>query len=214
MFTLTHFRTLQHTPTNLLTWYSPAGRLEFTGPVITRWIAKGVNYFCSEFGEDSQAEVVVDLPHSWRTLFWRLGAAFAGINCVSKASDCAEMVITSSTQTALKLLADDPGLPVLLQDMGELSLRWMGIEVAGALDAIAEVSSQPDDLIYAPCEIALPDLREEVSSLNRGGVLFITTDPVNYLELTLTAWTLGLRVVWVAPGLNVETIVGQELGVI
>lgn len=214
MFTTTHLEELKRKPTSLLTWYSSTGRVEFTGPVIARWIAKTTNFFCSEFGEDSGASVVLDLPVSWRRLFWQAGAGFAGVNCLTSSVSVseAEMVVTNQAEKALLLLENDPGLPVLLQEMGDLALRWNGQQVPGTLDAIAELSSQPDDLVYSASDFPLPNTPGELSAYGDQAVVFLTTSPLDFVELTLAAWKELRRVVWVEPGLDIARVKQQELG--
>ncbi|MDO5060383.1 MAG: TIGR03089 family protein [Actinomycetaceae bacterium] len=201
---------LASAPTSLLTWYAKAGRLEFTGPVIYRWLAKTANYLNAEFGEDSGALIVFDLPQSWRTAFWVLGAQLAGSEVSFSLNDAssADLVVTASAPTAADILAEQVGLPVLLQDMGPLALRWLGEPVAGAADAIAEINSQADGFLFpvsAGFQVAGAVLPEGA------GPVFLTGGEANYIELIWAAWSCGRRVVWVEPGLDAEGIRAQEL---
>lgn len=201
---------LASTPTSLLTWYAKDGRLEFTGPVIYRWLAKTANYLNSEFGENSGSLIVFDLPQSWRTAFWVVGAKLAGSEVSFSLNDVAsaDLVVTASANTAAEILSEQLGLPVLLQDLGPLALRWMGPLVPGAADAIAEINSQADGLIFS----ISTDFHLPAVSLPKGtGPVFLTSGEANYIEHTWAAWSCGRRVVWVEPGLDAASIQTQEL---
>lgn len=201
---------LASTPTSLLTWYAKDGRVEFTGANIHRWLAKTVNYLCAELGEDAGALVVLDLPVSWRTAFWTLGVQLAGCEVSSSLAeaDAADLLVTASAEVAEQLLAEQPGLPVLLQDLGPLSLHWLGAPVTGAADAIAEINSQPDGLVFpisAGFSPVLPVLPEGA------GPVFLSANDPQYIALMWAAWAQNRRVVWVEEGLDVAAIRAQEL---
>ncbi|MCS4484048.1 hypothetical protein NXS08_00890 [Gleimia sp. 6138-11-ORH1] len=202
---------LSKTPTSLLVWYAKDGRIEFTGPNIYRWLAKTCNYLCEELGEDSQGLLVLDLPPSWRTLFWSLGAALAGVEVSFSPLevDSADLFVTNNHEVATKVSADQVGLPVLLQEMSPLALGWLGEPFSAGSDAIAEINAQPDGFIYPPIKF-VPSVSFEHSDTTEP--LFLEAGEANYVELIWKAWETGRRVVWIEPGEDIPKIRQQELG--
>ena len=135
----------------VLTWYSTEGRVEFVGPVMSRWVAKIANYVVETFGEGEQPSVVLDLPDSWRTVAWAAGAGLAGARVtISDSADLsqADIFVTADEGVARQVAESDPGLIVLLQDLGLMATSWEGELPEGVEDAIAEVSGQPDYLLW------------------------------------------------------------------
>lgn len=61
-----------------LVWYSPRGRIELSGSVLARHLAKDAAFLEAECEARRGAGVVVDLPVDWKMVTWALGALLAG----------------------------------------------------------------------------------------------------------------------------------------
>ncbi|MDO5034498.1 MAG: TIGR03089 family protein [Actinomycetaceae bacterium] len=203
------FAWMSKNPAPVLTWYTSEGRLEFTGPVMVRWIAKTANYVVEMFGEE--AAVALGLPASWRTLVWATGAAFAGASVsVSDNSDLsvADLFVTADEDAASRAASEDPGLVVLLQDLGMMSFGWAGDLPSGVEDAIFEVNIQPDSLVVDVVPASLPIGEEVPAPAQAEGTEVIVGSP--YMGRVWQAWSEGRAVVWIEEGLDVDRILSQE----
>lgn len=204
----------------VLTWYGEDGRVELVGPVVTRWISKTAHYIVDQFGEGAQPSVLIHLPPSWRTLMWVTGAGFAGADVrivpidqqILSAREF-DLVVTSSASTAAEL-AEDPGLIVLLQAMESFALGWEGELPTGVSDAIAEVSSHPDFIEFTEVAPLTPPTRaicDEHHTNVSGRGLVITDGSPAYIHCIWQAWETGKSALWIAPTLDQEPILRQEL---
>ena len=202
---------MESTPSAVLTWYAKSGRLEFTGPVMARWLAKTANYVDEVLGGE-QPGVVLALPASWRTLVWATGAGFAGgsISVTAKPDlSSFDIFVTDSEAEAGAAVADDPGLIVLLQDLGMMALGWSGDLPEGVGDAIAEVGSQPDGLAFAEAFPAQLPKGEPSASLEVGNQpVVIHGEP--YIGPIWNAWRAHKPAIWIEPGLDTNAIMAQE----
>lgn len=202
---------MESTPSAVLTWYSQSGRLEFTGPVMARWLAKTANYVDEVLGGE-QPGVALALPASWRTLVWVTGAGLAGgsVYIISEADlSRFDIFVTSNEDEARAAAADDPGLIVLLQDLGMMALEWSGDLPDGVSDAIAEVGSQPDGLAFAGAVPARLPQGEPSPSLEAGNQpVVVCGEP--YIGSIWEAWRLQRPAIWIQPGLDTDAIMAQE----
>lgn len=224
MLNQTDFDWLQSTPSNVLTWYSPEGRLEFTGAVMARWLAKTANYVVEMFGEGA-ARVALDLPDSWRTLVWVTGAGFAGASTSIIKADLAsvDLFVTADEERAGAAIEADPGLVVLLQDLGMMSLGWGGELPDGVEDAISEVSIQPDVPVFGgvlPAGIPegeaassqqtdMPSLTN-VTEADASGIQPAVIEGSPYIAQIWQAWRDRRPAIWIEDGLDTERILRQE----
>lgn len=206
---------LETNPTVVLTWYSPDSRVEFIGPVMSRWIAKIANYVVETFGEGENPHVILDLPASWRTIAWASGAGIAGATVtISNSADLSEadILVTSNEDTAAQAAEDDPGLIVLLQDLGPLALEWSGELPTGVEDAITEVTGQPDGISFVDVQDA--DIPEGTPTPGGGGsagqITVMTDAPADYIGRVWQSWIGGRPALWVDPSLDVDHILAQE----
>lgn len=212
MFAKSHLDKLNHWSGSALTWYTSEGRLDFTGPNVYRWLAKTTNFLISEFGESPQALLILDLPPSWRTLYWLTSAGLAELAVTTDRSlvDEADLVVTTDASFASALVEEQPGLPVLLQDLGPLSLRWMGPTVPGALDAIGEISAQPDTLVYPASGEATDLVESDFIFPEDVQAVVITKAEPDYATRIWHAWSVGKRALWADASLDIEAILKQE----
>ncbi len=122
----------------LLTWYS-TGRVELTGPVLARWIAKVDNYLDSEFafGED---RFHLDLPDCWQKSIWEAGLLLRGWQ-PSPAED-ADLIVSNNSETLRAAVA--AGAVALAQPTDPLGLHWNDSLPAGATEAPGELMTQSD----------------------------------------------------------------------
>lgn len=199
----------------VLTWYSTEGRVEFVGPVMSRWVAKIANYVVETFGEGEQPSVVLELPDSWRTVAWAAGAGLAGARVtISDSADLsqADIFVTADEGVARQVAESDPGLIVLLQDLGLMATGWEGELPEGVEDAIAEVSGQPDGLAFV--EVQDADIPEGMTTPGAGdptGPVVIMTDaPKDYIGRIWQAWVSGRPALWADPSLDTAQILEQE----
>lgn len=202
---------MESTPSAVLTWYTKSGRLEFTGPVMARWLAKTANYVDEVLGGE-QPGVALALPASWRTLVWATGAGLAGGSVsITAAPDLSsfDIFVTSSEDEARAAATDDPGLIVLLQDLGMMALGWSGDMPDGVSDAIAEVGSQPDGLAFTGAVPArLPEGEPSPSLADGNQPVVVRGEP--YIGSIWEAWRGQRPAIWIEPGLDTDAIMAQE----
>ncbi|MDO5049515.1 MAG: TIGR03089 family protein [Actinomycetaceae bacterium] len=215
MFKTSVFDWMQENPGAVLTWYSPEGRLEFTGPVLSRWIAKVANYIVETFGEDEEPSVILDLPDSWRTLVWATGVGMAGGRVtVSDSADLsdADIFVTTDEGVAGETADSEPGLIVMLQDLGLLATSWQGDLPDGVDDAIEELNGQPDALTFASVHDANAPSGMPVSQdvAADGPVVVMADAPGDYIARTWAAWASQRPALWIDPGLDTQHILRQE----
>lgn len=199
----------------VLTWYSTDGRVEFVGPVMSRWVAKSANYLVETFGEGEEPSVVLSLPDSWRTVAWAAGAGLAGAKVtVSDSPDLSEadVFVTADEDVAARVAEEDPGLIVLLQDLGLMTTSWEGELPDGVEDAIAEVSGQPDGIAFVDVQDAdIPGGMPAPGAGDPTGHVVIMTDaPRDYIGRIWQAWISGRPALWVDPSLDIDRILEQE----
>lgn len=61
-----------------LVWYSRRGRIELSGAVLARHLAKNAAFLEAECEGGSSSGVVIDLPVDWKMVTWALGTLLAG----------------------------------------------------------------------------------------------------------------------------------------
>ena len=220
MFSLADLRALSNSPGPVLTWYEPAGRAEFLGPQMAQWIAKTANYLGEISGEDDAWQLVFHLPASWRSLVWCVAANLCGFDSTSlggqQLSDrdiaevvgAADLLVSCDPQLLATAATDYPATVVLAQAMGPLALSWPGELPAGADDAIAEVSAQPDALVTSMAHSAGEP--PAAGSMHPAAAVLVDPRQAQWQEVCLQAWRQGHRAVWVDPSMDLEAICSQE----
>ena len=130
-------------PGPVLTWYR-GGRIEMTGPVLARWLAKVDNYLGSEFAF-GESLYHLSLPECWQKAVWEAALLLRGWESADMAE--ADLVITDDPE----LLAEAAGLgaAVLAQPTDPLGLRWNAELPAGVTDAPGALLSQSDFSEYS-----------------------------------------------------------------
>lgn len=178
-----------------LTWYGN-DRVELSGPVLSRWIAKSENLLQDEFPFGLES-FKIDLPLSWRAFPWFVCMTFRG----TEESDIPELLITDSPATST---ADT----TIAQPLDSLALSWPGTLPPGALDGARDVMSQSDRLV------APPDDSLFVAEGNPGRILIWNENPEEVYADALSALLSGGSVVVVDPSYhgedNVARIRAQE----
>lgn len=122
----------------LLTWYS-TGRVELSGPVLARWIAKVDNFLGSEFAF-GESTFHLDLPNCWQRTVWEAALLLRGWAETNLAD--ADLVVSDNVETLRSGAA--LGVVTLAQPTDPLGLRWDGELPAGVTDAPGELLAQSD----------------------------------------------------------------------
>lgn len=130
----------------VLIWLSPEHeeRIELSGPVARRWIAKTDNFLGSElpYGGD---QLAVFLPNHWRTPFWLIAPWLRGMQLVSPDRACDTDLVVSNDLGFLQAVQDEGGPDALVaQELDSMSLAWQGDLPASFLDATADVMTFGD----------------------------------------------------------------------
>lgn len=150
-----------------LTWYGTE-RVELTGPVVARWLAKITNLLGTDLCPDPFAPSIpgalhIALPASWQSALWAASAMMIGwtVTEASEEHDPSSVLVTDTVDEESAARART-GQWVLAHDLAALSFRWPDTLPSGVLDALGEVMAQPDsvatpaDLHYVHVEELLP----------------------------------------------------------
>lgn len=123
---------------------SPASRIELSGPVARRWIAKTDNFMSSEFPFGGSKFVVLLRAH-WRSPFWLIGAWLRGMTLVeAREASGADMVVSNDVDV-LVTTRDEGGPDALIaQTQDSLALAWPSPLPPEILDGTADVMSFGD----------------------------------------------------------------------
>lgn len=124
----------------LLTWYSE-GRVDLSGPVLARWLAKVDNYLDAEFPFGG-GTFHLALPDCWQRTIWEAGALLRGWE---PAADPLAADLVISDDASVLEQAGAAGLVAVAQPTDPLGLQWVGALPPGVVDAPGELLSQSDD---------------------------------------------------------------------
>ncbi|WRS30219.1 TIGR03089 family protein [Actinomycetaceae bacterium MB13-C1-2] len=130
----------------VLTWFAPAGRerIELSGPVARRWIAKTDNFMASEFPYGGEHFCAL-LPAHWRTPFWLLVPWMRGMRLEPPRTATDVDLVVSDDSAFLESIADQGGPDALVaQNLHSLALAWSGELPGTMLDGIADVMTYGD----------------------------------------------------------------------
>lgn len=188
----------------VLTWYSE-GRIELSGPVLARWLAKADNFLAQEFPFGA-GMVHVALPLSWQRLVWDAALLMRGWPVVGRSD--AELVV--GNDAALLTDAAASGQIAVAQTLSPLALSWPGPLPVGVLDGTAELMGQAD---YVMEPYPAPPLQLEVTPAGAGDrALLKTPDPERLLGQALALWEAGASALIVegADDEAVQRILTQE----
>lgn len=148
--------------TPVLTWLGPkrAGgeereRVELSGPVARRWLAKTDNFLDQEFPYGAETFVAL-LPTFWRSPFWLLAPWLRGLKMVSPRDAADADLVVSNDLGFLEGVADEGGPDAIIaQTLESFELAWPGGLPAEILDGTADILSYGDE-VEAP-KTASPD---------------------------------------------------------
>lgn len=191
-------------PGPVLTWFeSPAinldgtvdtargrDRIELSGPVARRWVAKTDNFMASEFPFGATS-FTTSLPAHWRTPFWIAVSWMRGME--KRPGDTTEGLdlAVSDNLGFLTALQEEIGPDVLIaQTTDSLAFAWPGELPFGITDGIADVMSYAD-------EVEMPQTADQHTRLVSEGVDWLSaalaarTEPLT-LHGILTTDFLGL----------------------
>lgn len=199
----------------ILTWYGP-DRIELSGPVLARWLAKADNFLAQEF-PFGPGSAHIALPLSWQRLVWEatLRARSWSLN-----SDTTEIDLTVGDDLDLLISAANAGQVAVAQTLAPLALRWPGQLPDAVLDGAGELLGQPDRVMWpdpvgqaGPADAdgqSLPILPIEAAQGDR--LLLTTQDPLQLLSQAFGAWLVGASVVVIAEtdGETARRIAEQE----
>lgn len=246
---------LSPVPQPVLTWFAPAEptpgspgvnsraeRIELSGPVARRWLAKTDNFMADEFPFGA-ATFSVQMPAHWRAPFWILAGWLRGLALVEPASAPELDLVVSNDLNLLEALQNDLGPDVLVaQPLDSYAFAWDGDLPFGITDGTADIMAFGDEVesaYTAPAEsllaspeagfaddIALSDPRVARPTLGDLGeidwvgtsalagqrTLLTTSNPALATAQALQVWLSGGTVVW-APGRDDAERIVQEEGV-
>ncbi|MDC4232660.1 TIGR03089 family protein [Actinomyces sp. B33] len=205
---------LASSPGPALTAYAPH-RVELSGPVAARWLAKIANLLADEladpFSPDPRPGRLRAALDPWQRVVWETAARGMGWEVLGSRPGprpLAGDVLVSHEDDEEVAAALAAGAWALLQPRDFLAFGWDGADLPdGAVDALAAIMSQPDSLVCAPptptpsLEAAVAEgLRGEAPVAPVGGtrVALVTTGP-SYPSRVLDQWLSGRSVVLVDP---------------
>ena len=153
--------TLGRTSGPALTWYGEE-RVELSGPVLARWLAKTANLLGGDLSPDlfggvgpgSAGTLRLGLGATWQAAVWEVAARLSGWQVIDEGG--ADVCVVADARAAAEAL-DNGAAWVLAQDLGALSLSWRaGGLSAGVLDALTELAAQADALEVEPGDVGWP----------------------------------------------------------
>lgn len=155
---------LSSQPAPVLTWLGnkQAGgeqreRVELSGPVARRWLAKTDNFLDQEFPYGA-SEFVALLPAHWRSPFWLLAPWLRGLKQVP-ARDAADADLVVSNDIGFLEGVVDEGGPdaVIAQTLDSFALAYPGTLPPDLLDGTADIASYGDE-VEAPMTAPLDSI--------------------------------------------------------
>ncbi|WP_099331778.1 TIGR03089 family protein [Actinomyces minihominis] len=170
-------------PGPVLTWFeSPAikldgsvdtaqgrDRIELSGPVARRWIAKTDNFMASEFPFGATG-FTTSLPAHWRTPFWIAVCWMRGLEKRAGGTTGGLDLAVSDSLGFLTALQEEIGPDVLIaQTTDSLAFAWPGELPFGITDGIADVMSYAD-------EVEMPHTANQDTLLVSEGVEWFSAD--------------------------------------
>ena len=164
---------LSSTPSPSLTWYG-AHRVELSGPVLARWLAKTANLLGGELspglfggGESASPPTIrVDLGRSWQGVVWEVAAVFSGWSPIDEGG--ADVCVVADASAAAEALAAGSAW-VLAHDLAPLALSWRGGALPpGVLDALGELMAQADAVEVDPGTVDLSEAWGRVADTRDG----------------------------------------------
>lgn len=198
-----------HSPA--LTWYG-AERVELSGPVLARWLAKTANLVVGELdpglfgvGDSCSAPTIrIDLGVTWQGVVWEVAAGLSGWRVVDEGG--ADVCVVADALAAAEALAAGAGT-VLAHDCAPLALSWGGGKLPeGVLDALGELMGQSDALEVDPGEVEVPE-RWNLEDIGEGGRRLLTVGGAGVGGHDLVGILVGL---WVAGGSAVVVDTGVD----
>lgn len=209
MTRLTHFITAVND------WSGPAltqygqERVELGGPVVSRWLAKIANYLTNELatdlfgtGEPTPTRIYTTLQ-PWQDVLWHIAARATGWEVLDTRRPLpGDLFVTNNLGSEVSD-ALESGAHVLAQPAQYLSFAWDG-PLDGAMDGLAEISTQPDSLIVDTPPL-LTVARDEAlagsrpSAPTQGRRVALLWDPRTGAGQVLDQWMQGRSVVVIDP---------------
>ena len=209
MTRLTHFITAVND------WSGPAltqygqERVELGGPVVSRWLAKIANYLTNELatdlfgtGEPTPTRIYTTLQ-PWQDVLWHIAARATGWEVLDTRRPLPGDLFVTNNLGAEASDALESGAHVLAQPAQYLSFAWDG-PLDGAMDGLAEISTQPDALIVdtpplltAARDKALAGSRPSAPA--QGRRVALVWDPRTGAGQVLDQWMQGRSVVIIDP---------------
>ncbi|SPT54622.1 Uncharacterised protein [Schaalia odontolytica] len=209
MTRLTHFITAVND------WSGPAltqygqERVELGGPVVSRWLAKIANYLTNELatdlfgtGEPTPTRIYTTLQ-PWQDVLWHIAARATGWEVLDTRRPLPGDLFVTNNLGAEASDALESGAHVLAQPAQYLSFAWDG-PLDGAMDGLAEISTQPDALIVDTPPL-LTAARDEALAGSRpsapaqGRRVALVWDPRTGAGQVLDQWMQGRSVVIIDP---------------
>ena len=209
MTRLTHFITAVND------WSGPAltqygqERVELGGPVVSRWLAKIANYLTNELatdlfgtGEPTPTRIYTTLQ-PWQDVLWHIAARATGWEVLDTRRPLPGDLFVTNNLGAEASDALESGAHVLAQPAQYLSFAWDG-PLDGAIDGLAEISTQPDALIVDTPPL-LTAARDEALAGSRpsapaqGRRVALVWDPRTGAGQVLDQWMRGRSVVIIDP---------------
>ncbi len=130
----------------VLVWLSEDGqeRIELSGPVARRWIAKTDNFMASEFPFGGSRFAVL-LPTHWRSPFWIATPWLRGFELVSPSEGADVDLVVANDVDVLEALREEGGPDALVaQTQDSMALAWPTTLPAEILDGTADILSFGD----------------------------------------------------------------------
>lgn len=209
MTRLTHFITAVND------WSGPAltqygqERVELGGPVVSRWLAKIANYLTNELatdlfgtGEPTPTRIYTTIQ-PWQDVLWHIAARATGWEVLDTRRPLPGDLFVTNNLGAEASDALESGAHVLAQPAQYLSFAWDG-PLDGAIDGLAEISTQPDALIVDTPPL-LTAARDEALAGSRpsapaqGRRVALVWDPRTGAGQVLDQWMQGRSVVIIDP---------------
>ena len=123
---------------------SGPSRVELSGPVARRWVAKTDNFLASELPYGGSRFVTLLPPH-WRSPFWLIGAWLRGMTLVPAWAGANADLVVANDVDVLEAIRDEGGPDALVaQTQDSLALAWPGTLPPEILDGTADVMSFGD----------------------------------------------------------------------
>lgn len=143
--TATWCRRLHSANVPLLTYYGEQ-RIELSGPVVARWVAKIDNLLSAEFPFGGST-FEIRLHPSWQRLLWEQACWLRGWRSnekIGESDPAADADLVVSADLAELTAAVDCGQVAVAQTLTPLAFEWPGDLPFGVVDAAAELLSQAD----------------------------------------------------------------------